>query len=92
MTKFKRWEMVKVRDEKCSWWMERIFLNTIKWAEYEFICVSQYDNTDFLNKKKFNVSHYKFIKKIEFVTMDLNWKEFEVDIDDLEKMWFKKLN
>lgn len=46
-------------------WEERIFLTSIQGAWYPYICVSRYDEEEYLNGDAFDVSLWFDLKEIE---------------------------
>lgn len=57
----KRWEKVLVSDDGNKW-NERIYITTIEWSKYPYVCVDVDDEEDYNDWKPFSVCTWEYIK------------------------------
>ena len=83
---FVRWEEVLARDDEEDDWDKAIYLTTIDWAKYPFICVNWLYEEEFKEWKPFNWVSCKYIKKIgtkkEYSMNDIA-SSLGIDVKDL---------
>jgi len=74
---YERGQEVLVRDTDEDKRQEKIYLATIEWAIYPYICVAWSNNTEYIDWKMFDTTGRKYIKPLEEPIKEMTMQELE---------------